>query len=217
MFSFNSWQSGTAALMTLAIATGTTASLVPTAPASAQLFPQQRTQSTQITIPTGTSIPVRYQQAEKIVVTPDETMPLTLTVAANIVNRTGSVLIPAGSQIVGQLQPADRGSQFVATELVNYQGTRQPIDATSRVINTTQVSQGANAGNILKGAAAGSAAAAVIAGISGNKSISAGEVLLGTGTGALGGLILGRKKADVVVINPNTDLDVTLRSSLPLR
>jgi len=85
---FNPWQSGTAALMALAITTGTTAPLLTTTPASAQLFPRQ---STQIAIPTGTSIPVRYEQ-EKIVIAP-ETMPLTLTVAANIVNRSGSVLI----------------------------------------------------------------------------------------------------------------------------
>lgn len=214
MFSFNSWQSGTAALMALAIATGATAPIVTTAPASAQLFPQQ---TTQITIPTGTSIPVRYQQAEKIVVSPNETMPLTLTVAANIITRSGTVLIPAGSLIVGQLQPADGGSQFVATELVTYQGRRQLIDGTSRVINKTEVNRGASTSSILKSAVIGSAAAAAIAGITGNRNISAGEVLIGTGAGAVGGLVLGRKKADVVVINPDSDLDVTLRSSLALR
>lgn len=216
MFSFNSYKSGTAALMALAIVTGATAPIVTTTPASAQLFPQQQ-QTTQISIPTGTSIPVRYEQAEKIVVSPNETMPLTLKVAANIVNRSGSVLIPQGSLIVGELQPANGGSQFVAAELVTYQGRRQPINATSKVISTTQVSRGANTGNILKGAAVGSAAAAAIAGLTGNRNISAGEVLVGTGAGAVGGLLLGRKKADVVVINPDTDLDVTLRSSLALR
>ena len=214
MSSFNSWQSGTAALMALAIATGATAPIVTTAPASAQLFPQP---TTQITIPTGTSIPVRYQQAEKIVVSPNETMPLTLTVAANIITRNGTVLIPAGSLIVGQLQPADGGSQFVATELVTYQGRRQSIDGTSRVINKTEVNRGATTSSILKSAVIGSAAAAAIAGITGNRNISAGEVLIGTGAGAVGGLVLGRKKADVVVINPDSDLDVTLRSSLALR
>lgn len=216
MFSFNSYKSGTAALMALAIVTGATAPIVTTTPASAQLFPQQQ-QTTQISIPTGTSIPVRYEQAEKIVVSPNETMPLTLKVAANIVNRSGSVLIPQGSLIVGELQPANGGSQFVAAELVTYQGRRQPINATSKVISTTQVSRGASTGNILKGAAVGSAAAAAIAGLTGNRNISAGEVLVGTGAGAVGGLLLGRKKADVVVINPDTDLDVTLRSSLALR
>lgn len=213
MSSFKSWKSGTSALMALAIATGATAPIVTTAPASAQIF----SQPTQTTIRTGTSIPVRYEQAEKVVVTPKETMPLTLTVAANIVNRSGTVLIPTGSQIVGELQPANGGSQFVAKELVIDQGRRLPINATSRVISTTQISQGTSTGSILKGAAVGAAAAAALAGLTGNRTIGVGEVLIGTGAGAAGGVLLGRKKVDVVVINPDTDLDLTLRSSLALR
>ena len=211
---FNPWQSRTAVLMALAIATGTTAPLVTTTPASAQLFPQQLTQ---MAIPSGTSIPVRYEQGEKVVVTPKETMQLTLTVAANVVNRSGSVLIPAGSEVIGQLQPANGGSQFVARELVIDRGRRQPINATSRVISQTQVRQGVSAGSILKGAVVGAAAGVALGGLTGNRRIGAGEVLLGTGAGAAGGAILGRGKADVVVINPDTDLDLTLRSSLTLR
>lgn len=213
MSGFNSWQSGTAALMAVSIVTGTTAPMIAPAPASAQYFPQE----TQVTIPAGTSIPVRYDNAEKIVVSTNETVPVTLRVATNIINRRGVVLIPAGSQIVGQLQPVQGGAQFVASELVTSQGRRQEINATSRVITRTQqVQQGVDTGNILKGAVLGSAAAAGISGIVGNRHISAGKVLLGTGVGAAGGALLGRKKVDVVVIKPNTDLNLTLRSALPL-
>lgn len=215
---FNTWQPGAATLMALAITTGTTVPLFTTTPASAQLFPQQ---STQLAIPSGTSIPVRYEEGKKIVVSPKETMSITLTVAADIVNRSGRVLIPAGSQIIGQLQPATGGSQFVGRELAinqgRYQDRRQAIDATSRVINQTQVSRGANTGNILKGAVAGAAAAAALEGLTGNRKIGVGDILIGTGVGAAGGAVLGRTKADVVVINPDTDLDLTLRSSLALR
>lgn len=218
MSSFTTWKSGTAALMALTIATGATAPLMMPDTASAQLFPQSpRTTTTQVTIPTGTSIPIRYDQAEKIVISPTETLPLTLKVAANIVNRSGSILIPAGSLVVGQMQPADGGSQFVASELVTYQGRRQSISASSDVIKTSQVGQGASTGNILKGAVVGSAAAAALGGLTGDRRITAGEVLIGTGVGAVGGLVLGRKKADVVVVNPDTDLNLTLRSSLALR
>lgn len=216
MSSFKTWKSGTAALAALAIATGSIPFAIAT-PASAQLFPQSTTRTTQVTIPTGTSIPIRYDQAEKIVISPTETMPLTLKVAANIVNRSGSILIPAGSLVVGQMQPAEGGSQFVARELVTYQGRRQSINASSDVIKTSQVSRGASTGNILKGAVVGSAAAAALGGLTGDRRITAGEVLIGTGVGAVGGLVLGRKKADVVVVNPDTDLDLTLNSSLALR
>lgn len=223
MSSIKSWKSRTAAFMALAIATGTAAPIVISAPATAQLFPRSNypqsnyPQSTQVTIPTGTSIPVRYEKAEKIVVAPNETMQLTLNVATDIVNRNGRVLIPAGSEVIGQLEPATGGSQFVARELVTYQGTRQSINATSRVISQTEVRRGPKTGNILKGAAVGAAAAVALGALTGDRAIATEEVLLGTGAGALGGVFLGRRKADVVVIDPNTDLNLTLRSNLALR
>lgn len=219
MYTFTFWKSGTAALMALTITAGATAPIFVPAPAAAQLFPQsnQVPRSNQVTISSGTSIPVRYEEAEKIVVSPNERMPLTLKVAANITNRSGNVLIPSGSLIEGELQPAEGGSQFVARELVTYQGVRQPINATSKVIKTSKVGQGINTGSILKGAVVGAAAAAALGGLTGNRRISTGEVLVGTGVGAAGGAVLGRKRADVVVIEPDADLDLTLRSSLPLR
>jgi len=75
---FQPWQSGTAALMALAITTGTTAPLLTTTPASAQLFHdnQLRSQS-QLGLPSQSDT-----SREKIVIAPKETMPLTLTVAA---------------------------------------------------------------------------------------------------------------------------------------
>lgn len=199
--------------MALAITT-VSAPVVITTPAAAQLFPQSPARSNQTTIRAGASIPVRYEQAKKIVVSPKERMPLTLKVSANITNRSGTVLIPSGSLIEGELRPAEGGSQFVARELITYQGTRQLIDATSEVIETTQVRQGANTSSILKGAVVGAAAGTALGGLTGNRRIGVGEVLIGTGVGAAGGAVLGRKKADVVVIDPDTDLDLTLRSSL---
>ena len=221
MASNNSWKSRTAALMALAITTSAAVPVFTTDPASAQLFPSSRngssTNSRIITIPTGTTIPVRYDRAEKIVVSPDERLPVTLTVASNIVNRSGTVLIPAGSTIEGELQPAEGGSQFVARELVTY-NRRQPINATSRVISQTSVGRGSKTSTIIKGAVVGAAAAAALGALTGDRAIATEEVLLGTGAGALGGVLLGNnKKAEVVVIEPDTDLDITLRSSLALR
>lgn len=235
MNSINSWKSNTAALLATAIATSAIAPMMASAPAVAQLFPQQtypqrtypqRTypqqtypdpQTSQVTIPAGTSIPVRYNKAEKIVVSPDETMPLTLTVATNIVNRSGSVLIPAGTQIVGQIQPVSGGSQFVAREIVISQNRRQQLNATSEVFSRTEeIRRGSNTRSILKGAVIGAAAASAISLITGNKKIAAGEVLGGAGLGAVSGVLLGRRKAEVIVINPSTDMNLTLNSSLPV-
>lgn len=212
MSSVNSWQSGTAAFMALAIVAGATTPMVMPAPASAQLFPQ----TTQVSIPRGTSIPVRYNKTEKIVVNPKESKSLTLTVATNVINRRGTVLLPAGSEVIGQLQPVSDGAQFVATELVTPEGRRQSIDATSGVISKTQAQRGASLDSILTGALAGSAAAAGISGVAGDRRITAGKVLIGTGAGAVGGLLLGRKKTDVIVIEPNAELSLTLNSNLPV-
>lgn len=208
------WKSGASVLIALSMMGSVAAPIVTTAPAVAQTAYRNQT----IVIPNGTSIPVLYDKAEKIVVSPKETVPLTLIVAANVKTRTGTILIPAGSKIVGKLQPAEGGSQFIAEELVRSQGRRQYINATSNIITRSQeVRRGANTSSILKGAAIGGAAAAALSGLTGDKKISVLEVLGGAGAGAAGGLVLGRKKVDVVVINPNTDLALKLRSDLALR
>ncbi|MBE9191145.1 S-layer homology domain-containing protein [Gloeocapsopsis crepidinum LEGE 06123] len=178
---------------------------------------QQPTTPATVTIPSGTSLPVRYDQAERILVTRDETAPLTLTVAQNIITQNGTVLIPSGSQVVGELRPAEGGSQFVARELVLANGQRSQFDATSEVITRTErVRRGANAGRIVRNAALGAAAAAAISAVTGDRAIATEEVLGGAGVGALLGLFLGRDSVDLVAIDPDTDLQLTLGSDLVL-
>lgn len=169
------------------------------------------------TIPSGTTIPVKYDQAERILVTKEETAPLTLKVAQNVVTREGAVLIPAGSQVVGELRPAENGSQFVARELTLTTGQRYEVNATSEVITKTErVRKGAKVGGIVKNAALGAAAAAGIQAVTGDRDIGVGETLGGAGIGALVGLFLGRDSVDLIAIDPNTDLQVTLGSDLVL-
>lgn len=179
--------------------------------------PQQTTPSV-TRIPTGTTIPVRYDKAEKILVTKEETAPLTLTVGQDVVTRQGKVLIPVGSQVVGELRPAEGGSQFFANELVLTTGQRYKINATSETITKTeQVRKGANVGNIVKNTALGAAAAAAISAVTGDKAIATEEVLGGAGIGALIGLFFGRDRVDLIAIDPDTDLQLTLDSDLELR
>lgn len=172
--------------------------------------------ATSVTIPAGTSIPVKYER-DKILVTKDETVPVTLTVAANITTSDGKVLIPAGSEVEGELRPAQGGSQFVAKTMK--MGSQQmPISATSEVITKTEtVSKGINVGNLVKNAALGTAAAAAISAVTGDRAIATEELLLGAGAGALVNLIqtfLGRNSVDLISIEPDTDLDLKLSSPL---
>ncbi|MDR9402681.1 MAG: hypothetical protein RI580_04510, partial [Halothece sp. Uz-M2-17] len=196
---------------------GVTTPLVFSAPASAQLLNRQVAQNRRVAIPSGVSLPVRYEEAEKIVVLPGETVPVTLNIAANIKDRQGRILIPYGSELVGEVQPAGDGARFVAQELKISGSSSQPINATSQVITRREtIDRGASTGDILEGAAIGAAAASVIAGITGDRAIATEEVLGGAGLGALGGLLLGKDEVEVISIDPNEDLDITLNSRLAL-
>lgn len=160
------------------------------------LIPQQyiagATATTSTRLANGTSIPARYSGAERIIVSPQEKAPLALTVAQDIRDAQGKVIIPAGSQVVGLLQPANGGSQFVAREVI-INDRRIPISATSDVITSTKNVRDANLTTILKDAVFGSAAAAAIAGVTGDRTIEAREVLTGTAVGAAVGANQNRK------------------------
>jgi hypothetical protein len=224
MFDFNRLKSGTAALLVLGITSTAVAPLVTISPAAAQVqdrFPQRERQS--FVLSSGTSIPVRYDK-DKIVVMPDERMPITLTVASDITNNEGRVVIPQGSKITGDIEPVSGGSRFVAREVTIYrrladkQSTPFSLRGTSNVVTRIEeVKKGASTSSILTGAAVGAGAAAAIAAITGDRAIATEEILGGAGLGAVGGLFLNRKKVEAVVIYPDRDLTVTLTSEFARR
>ncbi len=232
MFNAKYCKVATSWLMILSATTATITIPANITPAQAQLFPEQRpTRDREYnaprprsnpsnipnTVPRGFVIPVEYEE-EKILVTPEETVPVTLLVAANVRDSRRNTLIPYGSEILGQIEPSDdqSGSLFVAQEIVFPDGTTQSIDAESEVVTRREtIKKGANAGDILKGAAIGGAAATVLAEIFGD--IDALEVLGGAGAGAVAGLLLGGNEVELVSIDPNNDLDLTLLSNLTVR
>ncbi|NJL23327.1 MAG: hypothetical protein HC895_24940 [Leptolyngbyaceae cyanobacterium SM1_3_5] len=166
---------------------------------------------------TGTAIAVRYDEAERIIVMPDETAPITLIVAQDVRSASGTVLIRSGSTIAGELRPDGGGTRFFAETLTPAGSTRSiPIDATSGLITERETITRESDPDFLRGAAIGAAAGAVIGEIFGN--IDLGEVLLGAGVGTLASVLLrGRDEVEVVVVNPATDLTLTLQSNFVLR
>ncbi len=232
MFNAKHSKIATSILMILSASATTIANPVNITPAQAQLFPEQTPSRNREyssprpdrnptvspnTVPSGFVIPVEYEE-EKILVTPEETVPITLLVAANVRDNRRNTLIPYGSEIFGQIEPSDdeSGSLFVAQEIVFPDGTTQSIDAVSEVVTRKEtVKKGANAGDILQGAAIGGAAAAVLSEIFGD--IGAIEVLGGAGAGALAGILLGGNEVELVSIDPNNDLDLTLMNDLAVR
>ncbi|MFH7024500.1 MAG: S-layer homology domain-containing protein [Heteroscytonema crispum UTEX LB 1556] len=164
-----------------------------------------------VTIPQGTAIPVKYDKAEKILVTKNETAPLELIVSQDIVTDRGTMVIPAGSRVIGQLKPAKGGSQFIAQKLVLTTGKEYQINAQSEVITKTEtIKKGTSAGAILKNAALGAAAAAAVSAVTGDRAIATEEVLGGTAIGGLIGLFFGKRSVDLIVIDPDTDLQMTI-------
>jgi hypothetical protein len=233
MFASNWVKSGTAWLLLSGTIASASLPLISVNSASAQLFPsypsrsrnddypsypsRSNSYSNRVVIPDGTRIPVRYDRAEKIVVAPDETVPITLQIAANIRSRQGRVLIPAGTEVSGRLEPEDDGVRFVARTLRLY-GNSIPFDAVSEVVDDREEVNRNTTGSILKGAAIGAGAAAIIAAVTGDRKIGLGEIIGGAGIGAVGGWILNRKnKGEVIVIEPDRELELTLQSDLALR
>jgi hypothetical protein len=217
MLFYNRWQSTTALLMLLGMTSVAAVPIIVSAPAMAGEEPYvvgQRSRSSRVILPAGTIIPVRYDKAEKIIVAPKETVPVTLTVAEDIRSSSERIVIPAGSQIKGKLQPAEGGTQFVAQELILSRRQRLPIEATSEVITTTETINKRTGPDILRGAVIGAVAGAVISEILGD--VDLGEVLAGAGIGVGAEVLRGRKEkeVEVVVVDPDTDLDLTLEEDL---
>ena len=171
-----------------------------------------------VVIPQGTAIPVKYDRADKILVTKDETAPLTLVVSQNVVTERGTVVIPAGSEVVGQIKPVKdkKGSQFVAQKLV-VNGKEYAINATSEVITKTQtVQKGDRLGSAIKNTVLGASAAAAVSAVTGDRAIATEEVLSGAAIGGLIGAFFGKKSVDLIVINPDTDLQMTIGQNLQI-
>ncbi|MDF5723303.1 MAG: S-layer homology domain-containing protein [Rhizonema sp. PD37] len=172
-----------------------------------------------VIVPQGTIIPVKYDKAKKILLTKDETVPLTLTVSQNVVTDKGDVVIPAGSRVVGELHPLKEkgGSQFTAQKLVLSTGQEYQINATSEPITKTEtISKSAHTQTILQDSAIGAGAAAAVSAVTGNRDITAGKILGGAGIGALFGYFFGKKNVTLITVDPNTDLQIIIGQNLQI-
>jgi hypothetical protein len=168
-------------------------------------------------ISAGAVIPVDTEKSEKIDITPGETKQFTLIIPQSLRSSNGALLVPAGSKVEGEFRPVDQGTQFVANTLVLTDSRRYAIDATSPVIVQREtIRQGVSPRAIWQGALGGAAGAAILAGVTGDKRISVGEVLIGSAVGAAGGAAIGRKEKEIITISPSQDLSLTLNQSLPI-
>ncbi len=173
-----------------------------------------------VTVPAGTVIPLRYDAADKIYVAPDEPnpVPVTLLTDRSVQTQNGQVLIPANSKVVGELRSTNGGSQFYAQRIELADGRQYAVNASSNVITETEtIRKGINAGRVVRDAAIGAGAAAAIAGVTGDRTIEAKEVLGGAGIGAIAGVFLEKNSVDLIVIKPETALNLTIDSAFDVQ
>ena len=216
---------GFSTVSALLVAITTTTSLLPVTTVSAQGFPTPNPTATdtyRVRVPEGTLLPVTYPQSQQIRVKQGEYLPLELQISTNLRDSNGSLLIPAGTKIRGQLEPPRQGTRFVAREMV-LNTHWVPLDATSQGVSRTEiVNDGATVGNILSGTFAGAGTATILAGTTGDRRIAPLEVLGGAALGTLlgwglpEGQIIGGGEHREVVIDTKRDLTLTLNSDLSL-
>lgn len=187
--------------------------------------PSQPTLVGTVRIPSGTRLPIKYEAAERILVAPNEPapVPLTVSIARNVVSEGGVLLIPAGSQVIGELVTIEdqKSAQFVAKQLILTNGQPVQIRATSQIINKIETIPKrpaiSSTRRLIGSSALGVAAAAAVAVLTGGASL--GGILLGAGAGAgvnLSGLFRNRDRVELISIIPNTDLTLTLNADLVL-
>ena len=174
-------------------------------------------------IPAGTNIPVISESSNTIKIAKGESQDLTLTINANLRQANGTVLIPAGSQVSGRLQATEQGVQYVAQQVTLPNGQSLPFNATSRLLVGYDTEQtGASTADIVLGTLAGAGTATLIAGTTGDRHINPLEVLGGAAAGALAGWglpsagIIGGGTREVMTLDPNQDLTLTLQAPLNL-
>ena len=175
------------------------------------------------TIPVGTTIPMTFNESETIEISSNESRTLTLYTASNVRQSNGNILIPAGSEVLGELRPSRNGVQFFAQQITLKNGQRLNFNATSReLVDFQTVQVGASTADIVTGTLAGAGAATLIAGVTGDRHINALEVLGGAAFGALAGWglpqagIIGGGTKEVMTIDPSQDLTLTVQSPLSL-
>lgn len=162
------------------------------------------------TIPAGTTIEVRYPNANDIdiIVAPGQTVATTLEVARPVRNSDNQVLIPARSLIQGRIVPVEiRGASVTAAKFVadtvSVGDRAYRINAESTAIAATSSVNS----NTLQRAVITSAAQSILGNLLGNNILTnvVGSVISGSGNVT--------SQNAVIVMDP-TELDVTLGADL---
>jgi hypothetical protein len=158
--------------------------------------------TTDILLPSGTLLSLLYPGNASLMLRSGTPRQEVLVLQQPILDRSGYVLIPQGSQVVGRFETGSDGSQFIAQALT-LQGRNVRLNAKSDILDgDRQVSQTSLIGN----SALGSLALGIIGGF--------------TGIGFVGGALAGAATTYLIApqpatIQPNQVVEVRLLENLP--
>lgn len=158
----------------------------------------------------GTQIETDYSGRDRIVLRRNEVLPLTLRVAEDVEDDDGRVLIRSGSRIEGELRPSDGGVRFYARRLILRNGGSYRINAQSNVIRNYRDFDDQDLDDTVVSRAARILVGSVL-GSRGDLGDILGDVLEGRTRRD------SRLRSDLVVVYPDRDLDLRLRSDLRIR
>ncbi|MGQ9867198.1 MAG: hypothetical protein ACUVSQ_13125 [Pseudanabaenaceae cyanobacterium] len=163
-----------------------------------------------LVLPAGQKLVTRLAEGGTLYISTGETRQAVLRVDRDVVAANGVVLIPTGATIAGDFVPVSGGSRFVARTL-NSRGATVRLSAESEPILDVKDPRETGAGAILGDAAIGTAGAAILGAITGDRTIATEELL----AGAAAGVIIGNTTApQATVIEPNRPVELTLRQDL---
>lgn len=170
-------------------------------------------------VPNGTRLEVAFPGVgdSRFFITPGDTISTTLRLGRNIVNSNGTVIVPANSAIQGQFRPVTvngvPGTQFVANTItVNNRSYSINAVSNPKVATNAQAINPGSLRDSLQGGVATAAARALLSELIG------GGANLGNILGSvLGGGTVNPTQGNqnsLIVIDPETDLQLTLLSDL---
>ncbi|HEY9763552.1 MAG TPA: AMIN domain-containing protein [Trichocoleus sp.] len=177
---------------------------VPTFPYIAP--PDSRTQPALdpgVLIPKGTLLQLRYPGAQPLQLDQTSAVEAALILVSDLVDaRTGVVIAPAGSQLVGQFKPDEMGQRWVGQALL-LPGRQVPLSGASAYFAGSPQLSGQN---LALTSGIGALALTVLTGF--------------TGVGLLGGAVLGATTAmgvapQAVVVEPNQIIEVQILEDVP--
>jgi hypothetical protein len=140
-----------------------------------------------------------------------------LNASSGVVLTKKNVRDPNLTRVLGSAALGSGAAAIIGGVTGNRQVTGGNVLLGGAVAGAVAANQGRNIGKALRDAAIGAALGAGAAGITGDRHITPKEAITGAALGAaVGGSLDRSTTGEVIVINPSTDLTLTLNNSLSL-